>query len=241
MVKISSATNRDFPFPYDLWVDGCYDGLAEWDAYKYLAPLTSKKILQVGGTGVAAIKFMLGGAQEAWLLTSVAEEARLADELARLAGVKLHHAIGAAEEMPFDSGSFDAIYAGGCAHHFETEIAFPEVARVLKKGGRFAAVEPWRAPLYSVGIKIFGKREGKGQVQCRPLTPKRVAPLQKSFSFSDVVHHGSFLRYPSLAMNKMGVTMSDRFAWSVAKADDWLADRLHARRWGSSVAVLAQK
>src|ERR1700682_149505 len=63
LVKISSATNREFPFPYDLWVDGCYDGLAEWDAYKYLAPLTSKKILQVGGTGVAAIKFMLGGAQ----------------------------------------------------------------------------------------------------------------------------------------------------------------------------------
>ena len=49
-----------------------------------------------------------------------------------------------------------------------TELAMPEIARVLKPGGRFSAMDPWRAPLYAIGTKILGKREVN--VYCRPLT-----------------------------------------------------------------------
>lgn len=241
LVKISKSQSRNFPAPYSLWIDGKYDGLAEWDAYQYLAPLHSKKILQIGGTGTSAITFMLGGAKEACLITPVAEEARLAKELARLAEVEISCKIGVAEDIPFDSESFDGVYAGGCAHHFDTPIAFPEISRVLKKGGRFSAIEPWKAPLYSIGTKILGKREGCGMVQCRPLTNERVVPLKNSFSFSTVVHHGSFLRYPLLALFKLGISISDTAAWKFARADDWIADRLDVRHWGGSVAILAEK
>jgi len=187
---------------------------------------------------------MLGGAQEACLLTPVEEEARVAKELARLAGVEIDCRIGVAEDLPYDSGTFDGVYAGGCAHHFNTPIAFPEISRVLKKGGRFVAIEPWRAPLYSSGIRVFGEREGNGKVQCKPLTPARAAPLRDSFStFStfSVIHHGTFLRYPLLALGKFGVVASDSLSWKLANIDDWIADRLHAREWGGSVAILAEK
>ncbi len=40
-----------------------------------------------------------------------------------------------------------------------TEVAMPEIARVLKPGGKFACNDPWRAPLYGIGTKILGKRE----------------------------------------------------------------------------------
>lgn len=240
LVKAAQATVRTFPVPRQLWIESRYDCLAQWEAYNYLAPLTCKRVLQLGGAGVAAVQFMLGGAAEAWLLTPVADEARWAAELARLAGVELHCKVGVAEEIPFDDNFFDAIYAGGCAHHFETESAFPEIARVLKPGGRFSAVDPWRAPFYALGIKIFGKREGNGQVQCRPLTKARVAPLAV-FGSHRVNIHGSFLRYPLLAANRVGLQISDNTAWSLARLDDWLGNLLHARQWGSSVALLAEK
>jgi hypothetical protein len=75
--------------------------LAEWDAYIYLAPLAAKRILQIGGTGTAAITFMLGGAKEACLLNPVEEEARLCKELAPLAGVEINSKIGVGRRYSF--------------------------------------------------------------------------------------------------------------------------------------------
>ena len=98
---------------------------------------------------------MLGGAREAWLLTPVESEARYAQELARLTGVEIQCRVGVAEDMPFKAAFFDAIYSGGCAHHFQTEKAFPEIARILVPGGRFSAEDPWRAPLYGWGIRAL--------------------------------------------------------------------------------------
>jgi hypothetical protein len=101
LVRAAQAKDRTFPSPRELWIESRYDCLAQWDAYNYLAPLTSKRVLQLGGAGVAAVQFMLGGAAEAWLLTPVADEARWASELARLAGVNLRCKVGVAEEIPF--------------------------------------------------------------------------------------------------------------------------------------------
>src|SRR5690606_33674889 len=118
----------------------------------------------------------LGGAAEAWVVTPMLGEIRCAMALAEAAGVsdRLRSAVAVGEELPFAAESFDGIYCGGCLHHMQTEIALPEISRVLAPGGAFAAVEPWRAPLYAIGTRIFGKRE-RGAF-CRPLTRERVAP-----------------------------------------------------------------
>jgi SAM-dependent methyltransferase len=227
-----------FPYPRDLWMCATYDCLAERDALQYLAPLRGKRTLQIGGQGHHAVQFMLAGASEAWLVTPVEAEARYARELARLAGVRVDCKIGVAEHLPFESGVFDAIYSGGCAHHFQTETAFPEIARVLVPGGRFAAEEPWRAPFYGWGTRLFGKREE--EVHCRPLDARRLAPLQDSFSRFAVIQHGVFTRYPMIALHKVGIRTPYRLAWKLTKIDDAVASTLRLRRYGSSVAVLAE-
>ncbi len=44
-----------------------------------------------------------------------------------------------AEDLPFDSGTFDAVVSNFVVHHLaRPEVAFKEVCRVLKPGGRFA-------------------------------------------------------------------------------------------------------
>jgi ubiquinone/menaquinone biosynthesis C-methylase UbiE len=63
------------------------------------------------------------------------------------------------EQLPFDGEVFDAIYSGGCLHHMLTELAGPEIQRVLAAGGRFAAVEPWQTVIHRVGTRIVRKRE----------------------------------------------------------------------------------
>src|SRR5262249_60512565 len=128
------------------------------------------KILQAGATGLAAIQFMLAGAREAWLLTPVASEADYATEVARLAGVKVNCRVGVAEEMPFAPNTFDAVYTGGCLHHFKIPTALAEISRVLVAGGRFSAVESWEGTIYYNGGELFRSR---GAVYCARLIYKR--------------------------------------------------------------------
>lgn len=240
VVRLALAQDRgEFPYPRQLWMCAKYDCLAERDALEYLAPVRGKRVLQIGGQGHHAVQFMLGGAREAWLLTPVESEARYARELARLARVEIRCEIGVAEDMPFASGFFEAIYTAGCAHHFETGKAFPEIARVLAARGRFSAEEPWRAPLYAWGIRMFGKREK--EVHCRPLDAERLAPLGESFTKFAVVQHGTFTRYPMLALEKMGFGVPAGLAWKLTEFDDRLASRLGLRAHGSSVAIMAEK
>jgi SAM-dependent methyltransferase len=239
LVKVAQSSHRErFPYPKHLWIAATFDCLSERDAYEYLAPLRGKKVLQIGGNGFAAILFLLAGASEGWLLTPVEGEARVAKELARLAGVEINCKVGVAEQIPFEDESFDAIHASGCAHHFQTEKAFPEIARILRKGGRFSATDPWRAPLYSWGIRTFGKRE---PVNCKPFTPQRVAPVRDSFRDYQIIQHGALTRYPLLALHKLGVSAPLGVSWNLTRLDDALCSVVGLRSFGSSVAILASK
>ena len=168
-------------------------------------------------------------------------EARCAMALARAAGVadRLRCVTGIAEELPFADASFDGVYSGGCVHHMATENALPEAARILRPGGAFAAVEPWRAPLHAIGTKVFGKREG---VHCRPLTEQRLAPLRSSFANVRVVRHGTLTRYPLLALEKLGVHWTLPAVWRIHRVDDALCSLVPGlRKWGSCAALLATK
>lgn len=62
------------------------------------------------------------------------------------------------EELPFDSGSFDVVYAHLSLHYFEHEVTlrlFGEIQRVLKPGGIFAFfVNSVHDPEYNTGTKL---------------------------------------------------------------------------------------
>ncbi len=150
---------------------------------------------------------------------------------------RFHVVAGLAEELPFEAESFDAIYSQGCVHHWVTRVAMPECHRVLRPGGRFAAVEPWRAPFYEIGTKLFGKRQR--DVHCVVLTPDRVEPYIERFHEPKINHHWSLSRYPLIALDKLGLRLSRGAVWRIGAVDDALASRFpRLRDAGSSVAIL---
>src|SRR5262245_24316337 len=59
MDKALTATaeqRASFPAPHEIWLDVVYDCVSEWDAYRHLAPLAGKRVLQIGGKGTHAVK-----------------------------------------------------------------------------------------------------------------------------------------------------------------------------------------
>jgi len=226
-------------WPHRAWLDATFEPAAQWDAFVHMTPIDGRSVVQLGGKGLQAVKFLLAGASEAWILTPMLDEIGFARRLASHVGVseRLRAVVAVAEELPFPDSSIDAIYAGSTAHHMVTELAFRECARVLRPGGRFAAVEPWKAPLYELGISVFGKREN---VSCRPMTAERASPLAEAFENSEIVHHGALSRYPLLALSKLGVPVSLPVVSAVTRLDDALCSLVpRLRDTGSSAALLA--
>ena len=237
----TAEERASFPAPWQRWVDTVHDSAALWDAYIHLGPYKNRRILQLGGSGTHVIKFAMAGADESWLITPMLGEASIARGLAESAGVgdRFRCVVAIAEELPIKSETFDRVFVGGSLHHMQTELAIPEAARVLREGGKFAAVEPWRAPLYAIGTKILGKRE---DAYCTPLTAKRVGPMNAAFRNSNTVQHGTITRYAFLALTKFGINVNKRFPWYAGKVDDAICSIVPGmREMGSSIAVLGDK
>jgi SAM-dependent methyltransferase len=230
------------PEPKENWIDCVPDCKAQYAAYLYLEPFNGKRALQLGGKGIHAVKLLLAGASEAWLMTPMLGEIYCGIALAREAGVleRLRVVVGVAEEIPLVDNTFDIVYSGGCVHHMTTELAMPEINRVLKSGGKFSAMDPWRAPLYAIGTKILGKREVN--VYCRPLTKARVAPLFTSFGESKKEQYGALTRYPVLALQKFGISLPFSITWRLYSLDDAVCSCIPGMRgYGSSVALFGTK
>jgi SAM-dependent methyltransferase len=240
VVERGSEYRDTFPDPVSLWLNATYEPVAQELAYGYLAPVREKVVLQVGGTGLHAITLLLAGASHAFLLTPMLEEARFGAMLAAECGVASRFAavVGVAEEQPFTDATVDRIHSGGCMHHTVTDVAFAEIHRVLAPGGRFSAVDPWKAPLHAIGTKVLGKRDA---VYCRPMNPERVRGLS-SFAEMAATRHGALTRYPLLALHKAGIAVSLETARRLMRWDDRVAARLpRLRRHGSCVAIMASR
>lgn len=240
LLELTQEQRLAFPLPRRRWVDATYEPVAQWEAFRHLAPLAGKTVLQLGGKGIHAVRFLVAGAAQAWVMSPMIEELQHGRALAGRFGVEDRYrcVAGIAEEMPFADEAFDAVYSDSCVHHMVTELAAAECRRTLGPGGRFAAVEPWRAPFYRWGIKIFGKRE-KG-VHCQPMTSERAAPFFAAFEEASVAHHGALTRYPLLALAQLGLELRPQQVYRITKVDDACCSVLpRVRRMGSSSAILA--
>lgn len=242
VLQLPESERNTCPEPKEYWIDCVPDCKAQYEAYRFLEPFAGKRYLQLGGKGIHAVKSLLAGASEAWVMTPMLGEIYCSMALAKEAGVldRLRCVVGVAEEIPIVDGYFDAAYSGGCVHHMTTELAMPEIARVLKPGGRFSSMDPWRAPLYAIGTKLLGKREVN--VHCRPLTRKRVEPLYTAFKQAKKEQYGTLTRYPALALNKFGISLPFSTMWQLYRFDDTLCSFIPGMRgMGSSVALFATK
>lgn len=242
VLELTPEQRLAFPEPRRAWLDAAYEPVAQWEAFRHLAPLTGKTVLQVGGKGVHAVRFLLSGATQAWVMSPMVEELQHGRALARHMdlGDAYGCVAGLAEEMPFPDETFDAVYSESCVHHMVTDLAAAELRRILRPGGRFAAVEPWRAPFYKWGIKVFGKRE-KG-VSCQPMTRDRAEPFREAFDDATVTHHGALTRYPLLAAAQMGLKLQPHQVFRITRIDDACCSPFRALRdTGSSTTIMGTR
>jgi SAM-dependent methyltransferase len=230
--------------PLISWLDTVPDCAAQADVYVHLsASIVGGRVLQIGGTGQAALKALAGGAAEATLVTPSQGEADLARQVADDLGLsnRFVTAVGFAESLPVGSDSVTAVISEGCMHHTNTTEAFRECSRVLVPGGRFGAWDPWKARLYTLGISMFGKRDP--DVNCRPMDPVRLTELPVIFpSWSDVRLHGAITRYPGIVWTRYVKAPKVSTSYRLTLFDDRISRHFPAvARNGSSCAILAVK
>ena len=242
-VRTIRATASNYSGNNSVWLDTHFDSVAQAEIMSHVAPLIrGGTVLQVGGTGLAVLKAVIGGAERGILVTPSQGELDLllgvADELGMRHSIS--GTVGFAEALPFEDATIDVVLSEGCLHHTDVGQALTEIKRVLRGGGRLGTFDPWHARLYDVGIKVFGKRDPR--VDCRPLNPERVRQLSQLFPASDLRLHGPVTRYPLVALHKLRVPVSREMVHRVMLIDDKLSRASAAlRRNGSSAAILATK
>lgn len=219
------------------WIDAPYDAAAQLECLLHIGSVAGKRTLQLGGKGIAAVKFLRAGAAQSLLVTPMLSEIEFGRRLAERLGVadRFVGVVAVAEQLPFADGSIDAMYSGGCLHHMTAHYAAAEFNRVLAPGGRLAAAEPWRTALHGIGTRVLGKREANAF--CRPLDPERIQALADEFPSLELRHHGPVLRYAALAALKLTKRqITAETGLRIAAVDDRIP---LPRRCGGSVAVLA--
>ncbi|MFI6997679.1 class I SAM-dependent methyltransferase [Nocardia sp. NPDC050175] len=106
----------------------------------------------------------------------------------RLPGVRAYE--GTAEAIPLADGSVDAIVAGQAFHWFDQQRAFPEFARVLQKGGVFAAL--WNTDDVRVDWVAELGRVSRSEASTPPLEPGPAKlpehPLFETFETAQFPH-----------------------------------------------------
>jgi SAM-dependent methyltransferase len=124
---------------YDRLRSGPSDEALDW-----LLPAGATDVLEIGaGTGLLTRLL----AQRVLHVTAIEPDDRMRAVLAhRVEGVVV--LAGSAEELPAADGSVDAVLAASAWHWVDEARAVPEVARILRPGGRLSLV--WSGPDRSV-------------------------------------------------------------------------------------------
>lgn len=144
-----------------------------------LGDVAGRHVLDYGcGTGGTTVQLLGRGARVTGFDISVTrlQEARqrVADEPGGAATGLLRCA---AEMLPFEDGAFDAVLGKQILHHLDLKLAMPEIARVLRPGGRAVFLEPLvHNPLL----------EGY-----RRLTPHLRSPTERALNMNDIAAAGS--------------------------------------------------
>lgn len=120
------------------------------------------------------------------------DEAMLAVLRERLPGVRATAA--GAEQIPAADRSVDVVVAAQCYHWFDTDVALPEIARVLRPGGVLAAVWnerderiPWVRRLGRVIRTQEGRPDGVDRMAAVTVSEEFGSVLSETFKHWQVV------------------------------------------------------
>ena len=92
-----------------------------------------------GGTGFFSLNLMLGGVLDSAVITDISPGmVEVAEANGRGLGLDVTGRVADAESLPFEDASFDVVVGHAVLHHIpDLDLAFREILRVLKPGGRF--------------------------------------------------------------------------------------------------------
>ena len=148
------------------------------------------------GAGECALSGALAGplgAREVWAVDAVPKQIWAAAERKR---PHLCCLIADARDLPFAAGSFDLIVANLVLHHIEpVDAVLAEARRLLRPGGRFAALEP--SPL--VGVLSHAETSENEA----PLPPGRITAALRRHGFVDVRKEYVWTRLGSSALGPL--------------------------------------
>lgn len=78
----------------------------------------------------------------------------------------------AAEQLPFPTGAFDAVFGKQILHHLDLQTAVPEIVRILRPGGKAVFLEPL---IHNPLLQAY-----------RRLTPRFRSPTERALSMANL-------------------------------------------------------
>jgi SAM-dependent methyltransferase len=134
------ARGQSLVFPDEAYLDH-----ESWvrPAFLKFGDLRGRSVLDFGcGHGMAAVVLARHGARVTAFDLSFGylDEAR---KRARANGVTVDFVQADGEKLPFADGSYHAVWGSAILHHLDLLKAGPELARILRPGGRAVFCEPW--------------------------------------------------------------------------------------------------
>ena len=243
---VRQEDRETFPAPLPLWAGENLAACTSWaqvQAYRFLSPLAGRCCIQVGGQGSHLIKLLLAGADEGVLLAPSPEELKAARQAAEHFGVggRLLCVQAIAEQLPLLDGCVELFHASATMHHTDIRLSFPEVARVLKPGGRAALVEPLATPLYDLVRRLIGRPWCGCQAESHdyPLRQRDVLAAAQGFRALEVRSTGALFRYPVVAFQRLtSIRLPLRLSYLLLRADAYLGRLVPPLRRLHSLAAI---
>jgi hypothetical protein len=135
-----------FPHPLERWLYATYECTAQERVYRHIADqVVGSTVLQMGGSGLQALKLLIAGAEVGILVTPMQSEARYAARVADELGLRQQFrvAVGVDEELLLEGGSVDLVLSGGSLHHMVTGDA-ARTPRCARWDCERRSLPPWR-------------------------------------------------------------------------------------------------
>ena len=244
---ITDARAKAIPFESFAGLDTSIERYATryaWRQYlfDFLGSLEGKTLLDVAcGYSMTPVIFALAGAQVYAIDVgpeTIATVRRFAEYKGVADQVKLH--VAPAECLPFENESFDLIYGGAALHHFQLDCAGPELARVLKPGGKAAFQDPLGHNLLLEFARDYMPYQGKHPVKGtdRPLQIDQIEAFGRNFT--TCTYRGFELL--SMASKGLHLRRTSRLRAALEAADNMIFDTIpYLQRYARFIVTCVTK
>jgi ubiquinone/menaquinone biosynthesis C-methylase UbiE len=210
--------------------------------FTHLGPFDGKKVLEIGcGLTMTPVVFALAGATVHAIDVAPQTVAKVC-EFAKFKGVagRVTGHVCPAEELPFADGEFDIVYGKAALHHMRLDLAIPEVARVMKPGGKGGFQDPLGHNVFLELVRDYVAYRGKNTIKGTDL-PFRMNDVHAvGHAFSSYTYRGFELF--SMAPRALALRRDSILRQGLEWFDEFLFAHIpYLERYGRLVVICVTK